>query len=384
MERKRKRRQLTQEEKLARGPIDLPFLLLAMLLLGFGLVMLLSASSASAYYESGNAMEYFTKQAIFAVGGVAAMFAVSKIDYQSFRGLSVIILGIAIFLLVVVLIPIPGFSVKVNGARRWLNLGITNFQPSELAKLGVILYFSARISKMKDKITELRSLAPFIFILLIISILLYFEPHMSGTILILAVGVVLLFVGGIKLKWVVAGTGIMAAGLWFIITNTQYMTSRIQLWQNPWSDPRGDGYQIIQSLYAIGSGGFLGLGFGKSRQKFLYLPEEHNDFIFAVVCEELGFIGGAIVLILFALLVLRGYWLAIHARDRFGSLLIVGVTTLLAVQVFLNIGVVTNFFPVTGISLPFFSYGGTALFLQLFEIGIVLSVSRQIPAPRSG
>ncbi|MDD4510245.1 MAG: putative lipid II flippase FtsW [Oscillospiraceae bacterium] len=384
MERKRKRRQLTQEEKLARGPIDLPFLLLTMLLLGFGLVMLLSASSASSYYESGNAMAYFTKQAIFAVSGVAVMFVVSKIDYQSFRGLSVIILGVAIFLLIVVLIPIPGFSIKANGARRWLNLGITNFQPSELAKLGVILYFSARISKMKDKMTEMRSLAPFVVVLMIIAILLYFEPHMSGTILILAVGVVLLFVGGIKLKWVAAGTGTMVAGLWFIITNTQYMTSRIQLWQNPWSDPRGDGYQIIQSLYAIGSGGFLGLGFGKSRQKFLYLPEEHNDFIFAVVCEELGFIGGAIVLILFALLILRGYWLAIHARDRFGSLLIVGVTTLLAVQVFLNIGVVTNFFPVTGISLPFFSYGGTALFLQLFEIGIVLSVSRQIPAPRSG
>jgi cell division protein FtsW len=384
MERKRKRRQLTQEEKLARGPIDLPFLLLTMLLLGFGLVMLLSASSASSYYESGNAMAYFTKQAIFAVSGVAVMFVVSKIDYQSFRGLSVIILGIAIFLLIVVLIPIPGFSIKANGARRWLNLGITNFQPSELAKLGVILYFSARISKMKDKMTEMRSLAPFVVVLMIIAILLYFEPHMSGTILILAVGVVLLFVGGIKLKWVAAGTGTMVAGLWFIITNTQYMTSRIQLWQNPWSDPRGEGYQIIQSLYAIGSGGFLGLGFGKSRQKFLYLPEEHNDFIFAVVCEELGFIGGAIVLILFALLILRGYWLAIHARDRFGSLLIVGVTTLLAVQVFLNIGVVTNFFPVTGISLPFFSYGGTALFLQLFEIGIVLSVSRQIPAPRSG
>ncbi|MGI6498338.1 MAG: putative lipid II flippase FtsW [Oscillospiraceae bacterium] len=384
MERKRKRRTLTQEEKMARGPIDLPFLLLAMLLLGFGLVMLLSASSASSYYESGNAMAYFMRQAIFAASGVAVMFVVSKIDYQSFRGLSVIILGIAIFLLIVVLIPIPGFSIKANGARRWLNLGITNFQPSELAKLGVILYFSARISKMKDKMTEMRSLAPFVAVLVIIAILLYFEPHMSGTILILAVGVVLLFVGGIKLKWVVAGSGAMVAGLWFIITNTQYMTSRIQLWQNPWSDPRGDGYQIIQSLYAIGSGGFLGLGFGKSRQKFLYLPEEHNDFIFAVVCEELGFIGGTIVLVLFALLILRGYWLAIHARDRFGSLLIVGVTTLLAVQVFLNIGVVTNFFPVTGISLPFFSYGGTALFLQLFEIGIVLSVSRQIPAPRSG
>ena len=384
MKQNQKRRQLTQEEKLARGPIDLPFLLIAMLLLGFGLVMLLSASSASSYYESGNAMTYFIKQAIFAVAGVAVMFVVSKIDYQSFRGLSVIVLGAAIFFLVVVLLPIPGFSMRINGARRCLNLGITNFQPSELAKLGVILYFSARISKMKEKITEWRNLVPFAVILALIVILMYFEPHMSGTILILIAGITLLFVGGLKLKWVLLGGGGMAAILLFIITQTSYMTSRLQHWLNPWSDPQGKGYQTIQSLYAIGSGGFLGLGLGKSRQKFLYLPEEHNDFIFAVVCEELGYVGGAIVLILFALLVLRGYWLAIHARDRFGSLLIVGVTTLLAAQVFLNICVVTNFLPATGISLPFFSYGGTALFLQLFEIGIVLSVSRQIPAPRSG
>jgi cell division protein FtsW len=384
MKRNRKRRQLTQEEKLARGPIDLPFLLLTMLLLGFGLVMLLSASSASSYYESGNAMTYFIKQAIFAVAGVAVMFVVSKIDYQSFRGLSVIVLAAAIFFLVVVLIPIPGFSIKINGARRWLNLGITNFQPSELAKLGVILYFSARISKMKEKMMEWRNLIPFAVILTVIVILMYFEPHMSGTILILIAGLTLLFVGGINLKWVLFGGGGIAAILLFMITQTSYMTSRLQYWLDPWSDPQGKGYQIIQSLYAIGSGGFLGLGLGKSRQKFLYLPEEHNDFIFAVVCEELGYVGGAIVLILFALLILRGYWLAIHARDRFGSLLIVGVTTLLAAQVFLNICVVTNFLPTTGISLPFFSYGGSALFLQLFEIGIVLSVSRQIPAPRSG
>ena len=258
MKRNRKRRQLTQEEKLARGPIDLPFLLLTMLLLGFGLVMLLSASSASSYYESGNAMTYFIKQAIFAVAGVAVMFVVSKIDYQSFRGLSVIVLAAAIFFLVVVLIPIPGFSIKINGARRWLNLGITNFQPSELAKLGVILYFSARISKMKEKMMEWRNLIPFAVILAVIVILMYFEPHMSGTILILIAGLTLLFVGGINLKWVLVGGGGIAAILLFMITQTSYMTSRLQYWLDPWSDPQGKGYQIIQSLYAIGSGGAAG------------------------------------------------------------------------------------------------------------------------------
>ncbi|CUP89703.1 Cell division protein FtsW [Flavonifractor plautii] len=167
-----------------------------------------------------------------------------------------------------------------------------------------------------------------------------------------------------------------------VLMMSGYQSTRILVWQDPWAYPRDGGYQIIQSLYAIGSGGLLGLGLGKSRQKFLYLPEPENDFIFAIVCEELGLIGAGIVLILFALLVMRGYWIAIHARDRFGALLVVGITTLTAVQVFLNISVVTNLIPTTGISLPFFSYGGTALMIQLAEMGIILSVSRQIPAPR--
>lgn len=205
---------------------------------------------------------------------------------------------------------------------------------------------------------------------------------MSGTILIMVGAASVLFAAGIKMGWFV-GLGSMAvAALAFIIYNTDYMTSRIQLWLNPWIDPRGKGYQTIQSLYAIGSGGLLGRGLGKSMQKFLYIPEPENDFVFSIVVEELGFIGAAIVLLLFALLILRGYWLAIHARDKFGALTIVGIITLLAVQVFLNIGVVTNLIPNTGISLPFFSYGGTALVIHLAEMGVVLSISRQIPAPK--
>jgi len=203
----------------------------------------------------------------------------------------------------------------------------------------------------------------------VVAALMLAEPHMSGTILILAGGAAVLFAAGVKLYWFIAGGGLAVVGLWFIITNTSYMASRIELWQDPWSDPLGKGYQTIQSLYAIGSGG---------------LPEPENDYIFAIVCEELGLVGACIVLFLFALLILRGFWIAVHARDRFGALLVVGITTLTAVQVFLNIAVVTNLIPVTGISLPFFSYGGTALMIQLLEMGIVLSVSRQIPAPKQG
>lgn len=205
---------------------------------------------------------------------------------------------------------------------------------------------------------------------------------MSGTILIMVGAGAVLFVSGINLGWFVGVGSAVVALLTFVIFNTSYMTSRIQLWLDPWIDPRGKGYQTIQSLYAIGSGGLLGLGLGKSRQKFLYIPEPENDFVFSIVVEELGFIGAAIVLILFAALVLRGYWLALHARDKFGTLTIVGIITLLAVQVFLNIGVVTNLIPNTGISLPFFSYGGTALVIHMAEMGVILSVSRQIPAPK--
>ncbi|MEG2959299.1 MAG: FtsW/RodA/SpoVE family cell cycle protein, partial [Oscillospiraceae bacterium] len=268
------------------------------------------------------------------------------------------------------------------------------------------LYFAARLSKrgtVKKRNWNQKSLVgrmlgtldrigfleliPYGAILLVIVFLLKLEPHMSGMILILAGGAAVLFAGGIKLYWFLIGGGGFAAILAIIITSTDYMTSRIELWKNPWADGAnglGRGFQTIQSLYAIGSGGLLGLGLGKSRQKFLYLPEAENDFVFSIVCEELGYIGAILVLVLFALLITRGYWLALHARDRFGALLIVGINTLLAVQVFLNIGVVTNLLPTTGISLPFFSYGGTALMIQLLEMGIVLSVSRQITGPKLG
>ena len=402
---KKPHRDLSVEEQLARGPLDLPFLMLTMLLLGIGLLMMFSASYATAYYdpEVSTPLFYIMRQSLFAAAGVAVMYFVSKINYQTLRWLAVPLLMGSILLLVLVLIP--GVGVKINGARRWLRMAIVagpTYQPSEIVKVAVILFFASRLSKrgtQKKKKWSKRTatgralnflekigfmeLLPYGLLLLLIAGLMLKEPHMSGTILVLAGGAAVLFAAGVSIWWFVAGISLVGGALWLIITATPYMTARINLWLDPWSDPLGKGFQTIQSLLAIGSGGLLGLGFGKSRQKFLYVPEPENDFVFPIVVEELGFIGGTIVIVLFMLLILRGYWLALHARDKFGTLTIVGITTLLAVQVFLNIGVVTNLIPNTGISLPFFSYGGTALMIQLAEMGIILSVSRQIPAPKN-
>ena len=228
----------------------------------------------------------------------------------------------------------------------------------------------------------LLELVPYGIILLVILFLLYKQPHMSGMILVCSGAAAVLFASGIRLYWFVGGGAIVGSALFFLITQTEYMTARMQSWLNPGSDLQGDGYQLWQSQIAIGSGGLLGTGLGNSRQKYMFLPEEHNDFVFAIVCEELGLIGACLIIILFALLIVRGYWLALHARDRFGSLMIVGINTQLAAQVILNIGVVTGALPTTGISLPFFSYGGTALMVQLAEVGLILAVSRQIVAPK--
>ena len=387
-ERQRLRKEKEQESReLARGPIDLPFCLLVLLLTAIGLVMLLSASFPSAYYETKNndPMYYFTRQGVFAIMGVAAMFFISKINYQRFRAFAKPLLYIAIILLVLVLIP--GIGQTRNNATRWIGVGeLFTFQPSEIAKLAVVLYFSDSISKKKDKMRTTRyGILPYLLIMGVLAVLMMLEPHLSGTVLILGTGAALMLVGGIRWAWVGAAVRFVGGVAALMLTGViQYGQSRIAMWQNPFIDPRGEGYQLSQSLISIGSGGLLGVGLGKSRQKFLYLPEEHNDFIFAIICEELGLIGATIIMLLFAALILRGYWIGLHTRDRFGCLLVVGVTTLIAMQTFLNIGVVTGLLPTTGISLPFFSYGGTALSIQLAEMGIVLSVSRQMKPTKAG
>ena len=388
LERQRRRdhqREMEQQSReLAKGPVDLPFLLLVLLLTAIGLVMLLSASFPSAYYETNDPAHYFVRQGVFAIMGVAAMLFIGKINYQRFRALAKPALFVTVVLLALVLIP--GIGIMRNNARRWLGIGeLLTFQPSEIAKVAIVLYFADSISKKKDKMRTFRyGILPYALLLMLVGGLVLLEPHLSGAILIMGAGAAIMLVGGINWAWVGGALGAAAGMMYLVLFVIGYNTSRITYWLDPWGDAQGAGYQLSQSLISIGSGGLLGVGLGKSRQKFMFLPEEHNDFIFAIVCEELGLIGAGIIMLLFAALILRGYWIALHARDRFGSLMVVGITTLIALQTFLNIGVVTGLLPTTGISLPFFSYGGTALSIQLAEMGIVLSVSRQMRPTKAG
>ncbi len=359
--------------------IDIPFLLLTIVILTIGVLTVLSASYARSYYSGNNPARVFLRQLFFAVSGIVIMLFMSKLRMSFIRKWSFRLYALSTFMLVLVLV----IGIVGGGSRRWINLGITTFQPSEIAKLAIILYFADRICRTKDMRSFRFGILPYIVFLGIIVVLLLLEPHLSGAIIIISVAVVLMIVGGMNLKWFFAvAAAVIAVGIVFI-TTFDYAQDRLSAWLHPELDPLDTGFQVLQSLYAIGSGGLTGLGIGKSRQKFLYLPEEHNDYIFSIFCEEMGFIGAILVLLLFALLITRGFWIALHARDKYSSLVATGISTLLAVQVFLNVAVVTNLIPSTGISLPFFSYGGTALWLELAEMGIILSISREIPIEKA-
>ena len=393
-----RRLKVRELQELAKGPVDVPFLALVLMLTVIGLIMLFSASFPSALNEHGDALYFIRSQVIFAAAGIAAMMAMSKINYQRLRGVATLALIGSLALLVLVVLPGPNaygklFGIERNHSVRWMQLLLVagpQYQPSELAKLGIIIYFAATISQRRDRMRTFKyGILAYGLILLAYAVLMLMEPHMSGCILLVGIGAVMMVVGGMDWKWVTGGILGVCAGLYaMLFTDLMeiigYNSSRIQTWRDPFWDAQDASYQMAQSLIAIGSGGLFGVGLGRSRQKFMFLPEEHNDFIFAIICEELGYVGAGIIMILFALLIIRGYWIAIHARDRFGALLAVGVTTQIGLQVFLNIAVVTGLIPATGISLPFFSYGGTALMIQLFEVGIVLSVSRQMPAMKAG
>ena len=364
-----------------RQPMDLPFLMLVVLLLGIGVIMVLSASFASAYYNGGNPTYFFLRQLIFAIAGVFIMLIISRVPVVTFHRFAMLFLLVSIVSLA--LVPIIG--VEENGSKRWLSLGFTTFQPSELAKVAVVLSFASMICTYKNKMKTVKyGILPFAGILVVIVALLLLQPHLSASVIIIAVGIIMMFLGGMQLKWLFGGGAVVGLAGAIVVTQFSHASSRIAAWLDPFAYAQGSGWQIVQSLYAIGSGGLLGLGLGQSRQKYLYLPEEHNDYIFAVVCEELGFIGAMLILALFAVLIVRGYWISLHAKTRFGSLVAAGLTSLLAVQVFLNVAVVTNLVPSTGIALPFFSYGGTALLIQLAEMGIILSISREIPVKKAG
>ena len=356
---------------------DLPFLVLVLTLVGFGLVMLGSASGSVALYRRGDALAYLRPQMLYAAMGIAGMGLASRVDYHIFHKLAWPLLAVSLVLLAAVL-----FMPEYNGCKRWLVLpGLGTLQPSEIAKFAVVLVFSHIISLNHDRMQSFAvGVLPFALVLGVVAALMLLEPHLSGTLLILGIGAVLMFVGGTGLRWfVLAGVGgaaAIAAAVILMPELVPYAADRLRSWQDPFADPLGDGHQTIQSLYAIGSGGAAGLGLGNSRQKHLFVPEPQNDFIFSILCEELGFLGACAVILLFSALLWRGITLAAHAPDRFGALLVVGFVVQVALQAVLNIAVVTNTIPNTGISLPFFSSGGTSLMMLLGEMGIVLSISR--------
>ena len=360
----------------AETSVDIPFLVLVLLLLAVGLTMLYSASFAQSEYDSGYTVstKYLQKQAVCAALGLVCMWVFSRIPAQVWYRLAWPLYGISIALLLSVLV----IGEEVNGARRWINLAGIQFQPSEIAKFTMILLFARLTKGFGSDAREFRyGVLGFGSALLGILVPLALEKHLSAIMLMGMVAVVMMFVAGTNMKWILAGIGGAVVFVATYISLMGYAGDRVTAWLNPESDPGDTGYQILQSLYAIGSGGLFGLGFGKSRQKYLYLPFQYNDYIFAVICEELGLVGALLIMALFAMTIMRGYWIALRAADRFSTVFAAGLVTLIAVQTVLNLGVVTNLLPSTGIALPFFSYGGTALAVNLGEMGIILSISRQ-------
>ena len=358
------------------GKLDITFLSFVLILLTVGLVMLYSSSYAFSYNQYGSSYKFISRQAMFAAVGVVAMLAVSRIDYHFWRRFAWILYAASTAMLALLLVLPP--MVEGKDVKRWIVMGPINFQPSEVAKFAVILLFSSLIAANYKQMKSFKFIAFLVTLLGLQCVLVVMEPHLSATVLIFAIGIVLLIVGGLPKRYILGGVGAgVGLGVLAVVTGViGYGSDRIKYWLDPWADAMGKGFQTIQSLLAIGSGGILGRGIGQSRQKYLWLPEPHNDFIFAIVCEELGLVGALVIILLFCLLVWRGFTIAMRAKDKFGSLLALGLTFQVGLQAMLNIWVVTNTIPNTGISLPFFSYGGTSLLILLAEMGIVLSVSR--------
>ncbi|MBQ8767666.1 MAG: cell division protein FtsW [Clostridia bacterium] len=386
---------------LAQGSMDIPFLIILMTIVTIGLVMLFSASYTYSYYNRGGSTQIFSRQLIFAVIGIVLMFIISKVRYEYFRLAALIGVVVSIGLLVIVLF-LPEYK---PGFKRWINLGFTTFQPSEIAKIGLIMILAYLLDRNYKNVTKkvpseawlckqiseftsgriviyksFTSIVCYGLLIVVFAGLVYLENHVSGTILMLALGVTMLWLGEAKGKWFAVGSVVVVIAVILLIANPQileeYAGERITAWLDKEYEPMGARWQTNNSLYAIGSGGFLGTGLGQSKQKHLYVSEPQNDFIFSIVCEELGFVGATVIILLFALLVYRGIKIGMNASNRFGALLAMGIVFQIGIQVALNIGVVTDLLPNTGISLPFFSAGGTSLVILLAEMGMVLSISR--------
>lgn len=352
------------------------------LLLALGIIMVLSASAPSALSVTGNSYTYVWKQLIFGIVGLIAMLVFSKIDYKKYKKYYWYIYFASWIILLLVLVPGLGQSVK--GATRWIKIGSTSFQPSELTKIGIIVFFAGYLTDHKNELHDFKNgfVKPLLYLLPPIGILYVVQNHLSVSMVICIITIVIMFMAGCRLKYFVL-TGVIGVVLAVGVVGYMQMSGadsfrvdRISTFFNPWEDAQGTGYQTIQSLYAIGSGGMFGLGLGNSKQKYLYIPEPHNDFIFSILAEELGFVGCTLVVILFAIFVWRGILIAMRTDDMFGSLIAIGITTLVGAQAIINIAVVSATVPTTGMSLPFFSYGGTALLLLLANVGILLNISR--------
>lgn len=386
---------------LANGSMDIPFLAILMTIVTIGLVMLFSASYTYSYYNRGDSTQIFVRQLIFAVIGIVLMFVISRIRYEYFKLVALVGVVVSIALLLLVLV-LPEYKA---GFKRWIDLGFTTFQPSEIAKIGLIMILAYLLDKNYKGVTgkipsempgirsipeltngkyviykSFTSVICYGLIILVFAGLVYLEHHVSGTILMLLIGVVMLWLGEVRGRWFTVGVIIGVVAVVLLIANpdilAKYAGERITAWLDKDFDPLGARWQTNNSLYAIGSGGLLGTGLGQSKQKHLYVSEPQNDFIFSIVCEELGFVGAVAIIVLFALLIYRGIKIGMNAKDRFGALLAMGIVFQIGLQVALNIGVVSDFLPNTGISLPFFSAGGTSLVILLAEMGMVLSISR--------
>ena len=355
---------------------DTSLLITILVLVVFGLIMMFSASHVNAWVLMGDSFYYIKKQIIYAVVGLIFMIVISHIDYHILHRFAwPLVIASQIMLIITLFMP------PISGAKRWIIVGSSfTFQPSELAKFAIICLIahiaSIKPAKMKEfKYGFLQPMA----IMIGFSAVMLFQTHLSGMILILLVGLILMFISGTKMRYFFLAAGVVVpAGLAFVMLTDKmaYAATRIQMWLNPFADSSSDGYQTIQSLLAIGSGGLMGLGLGNSRQKHLYVPEPQNDFIFSIICEELGFIGAVFVVVLFLIFIFRGFSIALNAKDKFGAIMAIGITAQIGLQAMLNIAVVSNTIPNTGISLPFFSAGGSSLVLLLMEVGVLLSVSR--------
>lgn len=359
----------------SKEPVDFILLVTVLILLLTGIIMVLSASSPTSLSEYGDSYKYLYKQAFSAGMGLVVMSILAKVDYRFFKKYYKVIYIFCIGLLCLVFL----FGSSAKGATRWIDLGIIRFQPSEVAKVGIIIFYAEYLTRKKDKISTFKEgfLKPLLWLIPIVIIVYIFQNHLSATFVICVLAVLLMFMAGTKISYFIKlGVPVIAAGVLYIVKKGGFRLTRIFSFFNPWADATDSGWQIIQSLYAIGSGGLFGAGLGNSKQKYLYIPEPHNDFIFAVLAEELGFVGCTLVILLFGVFIWRGIVIAMKSKDMFGGLLAIGITSLIAVEVIINIAVVTASMPVTGMSLPFFSYGGTALIIQLATVGILLNISR--------